>query len=52
MAATIVVGAIFFGLVGLGAYKSYQSMRNNKCPGCSGGCSEQAKQACSVKQLK
>ncbi len=52
MGATIIVGGIFFGLVGLGALKSYKSMRNNKCPGCSGGCSEQTKKSCSIKQLQ
>lgn len=50
MAATIIVGLVFFSIVGFGAYKSYKAMRQNKCPGCSGGCSEQS--SCHVSQIK
>lgn len=46
--ANIVIGLIFFAIVGFAANKSYISMKNNKCPGCSGGCSEQSK-TCQIK---
>ncbi|WHH58736.1 FeoB-associated Cys-rich membrane protein [Petroclostridium sp. X23] len=46
MLPTIIVGTIFFALIGFGAYKSIKSMKNNSCPGCSGGCSEQTKKNC------
>lgn len=46
MLPTIIVGIIFFAIVGFGTYKSLKSIRNNSCPGCSGGCSEQTKQKC------
>lgn len=42
MIPSIIVGTIFFGIIGFSAYKSFKSIRNNKCPGCSGGCSEQS----------
>ncbi|AHM57811.1 hypothetical protein EAL2_808p03060 (plasmid) [Peptoclostridium acidaminophilum DSM 3953] len=46
--ANIIVGGIFFAIVGYGAYKSISSMKNNTCPGCSGGCSHQCK-GCQIK---
>ncbi len=46
MLSTIIVGVIFLGIVGLGTYKSIKAMKNNSCPGCSGGCSEQTKKSC------
>lgn len=49
MVANIIVGLVFFTIVGLGAVKSYKSMKNNSCPGCSGGCSEQSKSCQSIK---
>ncbi|MPW25566.1 FeoB-associated Cys-rich membrane protein [Alkalibaculum sp. M08DMB] len=50
MLPTIIVGVIFFGIVGIGIYKSIKAMRNNSCPGCSGGCTEQAKNSCDSKK--
>lgn len=47
MIANIVVGLIFFTAVGIGLKKSLKSMKNNQCPGCSGGCSEQ--KVCQIK---
>lgn len=49
MIANIIVGLIFFAIVGYGAVKSYQSMKHNSCPGCSGGCSEQSK-SCQIQK--
>lgn len=46
MVPSIIVGVIFFGIIGWGTYKSIKSIRSNKCPGCSGGCSEQVKKTC------
>ncbi|HHV95944.1 MAG TPA: FeoB-associated Cys-rich membrane protein [Clostridiaceae bacterium] len=46
MLGNIIIGIIFFGLVGYGIYKSVKSMRSNSCPGCSGACSEQMKKSC------
>ncbi|MFZ7132220.1 MAG: FeoB-associated Cys-rich membrane protein [Eubacteriales bacterium] len=46
MLPTIIVGVIFFSIVSFGLYKSVKSMKNNSCPGCSCGCSEQAKKSC------
>ncbi|OHW61992.1 hypothetical protein EUAN_14400 [Andreesenia angusta] len=46
MMASVVIGAVFFGIVGYGAYRSVNSMKNNSCPGCSGGCSEQQRKDC------
>lgn len=46
MAATIIIGVLFFGLIGFGAYKSIKSIRSNSCPGCSCGCSEQKRKNC------
>ncbi|MBN2222606.1 MAG: FeoB-associated Cys-rich membrane protein [Vallitaleaceae bacterium] len=43
---TLIVGILFFGFVGWGAYKSHKSMKNNSCPGCSGGCSVAQKSQC------
>lgn len=43
---TIIVGIIFFGIVAFGLYKTIKSMKNNSCPGCSCGCSEQTKKSC------
>lgn len=43
---TIIVGVVFVAIIGLAAGKSYKSMKNNSCPGCSGGCSEQMKKNC------
>ncbi|NLK71815.1 MAG: FeoB-associated Cys-rich membrane protein [Clostridiales bacterium] len=49
MLPTILVGVIFFIIIGLGVYKSVKSMKNNSCPGCSGGCSEQMRKNCITK---
>lgn len=46
MLPTLIVGVIFFGIIALSTYKSIKSMKNNKCPGCSGGCSEQTQKNC------
>lgn len=46
--ANLVIGLIFFTLIGFAARKSYISMKSNKCPGCSGGCAEQSK-SCQIK---
>jgi len=46
MLPTIIIGVVFFGIIGFGAYKSVKSMKNNSCPGCSGGCSVQEKEKC------
>ncbi len=46
MMANIIIGVLFFALVGYGAYKSIKSIRNNSCPGCSGGCTEQKCKGC------
>ncbi|NMB95778.1 MAG: FeoB-associated Cys-rich membrane protein [Clostridiaceae bacterium] len=46
MLPTIIIGIVFFGIIGYGVYKSVKSMRNNSCPGCSGGCSEQMRKSC------
>ena len=49
MLPTIIVGVIFFGIVGLGIRKTIKSMKSNSCPGCSGGCTEQTKNSCHSK---
>ncbi len=41
-----VIGALFLGVLFIAARKSYRSMKNNSCPGCSGGCSEEKKKQC------
>ncbi len=46
MIANIIIGVIFFGIVAFAAYKSIKSMRNNSCPGCSCGCSEEKRRSC------
>ena len=46
MGSTIMVGIIFFGLIGWGIIKSVRSMRNNSCPGCSGACTVEKKSQC------
>ncbi|SCP99086.1 FeoB-associated Cys-rich membrane protein [Anaerobium acetethylicum] len=50
MMPTIIVGVLFFAAIGFGAYKSIKSMRNNSCPGCSGGCSAQQRKSCGGRQ--
>lgn len=49
MIPTLIVGLIFASIVGWSAYRSFKSIRNNSCPGCSGGCSEQTKKSCQQK---
>lgn len=46
MTATIVVGLIFFIVIALGAFYSITKMKNNSCPGCSGGCSVKEGKSC------
>lgn len=46
MTATIVVGIIFFIVIVLGAFYSFMKMKNNSCPGCSGGCSVDQRKSC------
>jgi anaerobic selenocysteine-containing dehydrogenase len=46
MLPTLIIGVIFFGIVILAGVKSYKSMKNNSCPGCSGGCSVQERKSC------
>lgn len=46
MIPSIIIGVIFFAIIGFSTYKSVKSIKSNKCPGCSGGCSEQAKKTC------
>lgn len=46
MTANIVVGLIFFIIVALGAMHSLRKMKNNSCPGCSGGCSVERQKSC------
>ncbi|MDD3841083.1 MAG: FeoB-associated Cys-rich membrane protein [Clostridia bacterium] len=48
MLATIIIAVIFFGIIAYGIYKSIKSMRNNSCPGCSMGCSEQMRKSCNT----
>ncbi|NTW05479.1 MAG: FeoB-associated Cys-rich membrane protein [Peptococcaceae bacterium] len=39
--ATIIVGIIFFLIIGFGTYRYYKSIQSNTCPGCTGGaCSD------------
>ncbi len=38
MGPTIVVGLIFLAIIAFAGIRSYKSMKQNKCPGCSGGC--------------
>jgi|GEM_PF-1039473 len=46
MIPTIIIGLIFFAIVGFGAFKSLKSIRNNTCIGCSGGCSAHQRSVC------
>lgn len=46
MTATIVVGLVFFIVIALGAFYSLKKMKNNSCPGCSGGCSVEQQKSC------
>lgn len=46
MTANIVVGLIFFIIVALGAMHSLRKMKNNSCPGCSGGCTVERQKSC------
>ena len=46
MLATIIIGAAFFAILLIAGVKSYKSMKNNSCPGCSGGCSVEEKKSC------
>ncbi len=48
--STIIVGVIFASIIAYGGYKSWLSMRENKCPGCSGACSTQKKKVCTSLQ--
>lgn len=46
MLANIIIGAIFFGIIGFSTYKTIKGMRNNSCQGCSFACSKQMKKNC------
>lgn len=46
MTANIIVGILFAAVILFGALKSFKSIRNNTCPGCSGGCSAGQRSAC------
>jgi len=46
MFSTIIVGLIFFAILGWATNKSRQSMKENKCAGCSGSCSPKEKANC------
>lgn len=46
MTATIVVGLTFFIVIALGLVYSLKKMKNNSCPGCSGGCSVERHKSC------
>jgi hypothetical protein len=35
--ATIIVGGLFFLIIGFGTYRYYKSTQSNTCPGCPGG---------------
>jgi len=39
MIATIIVGIIFFSIIGFSGYKTIKYMKGNKCPGCTISCS-------------
>jgi len=47
MTATIIVGILFSIVILFGAIKSFKNIRNNTCPGCSGGCSAVQRSQCS-----
>ncbi|MGI6119233.1 MAG: FeoB-associated Cys-rich membrane protein [Desulfosporosinus sp.] len=36
--STLVVGIIFFSIIGYGGYKYVKDIKNNTCPGCSPDC--------------
>ena len=40
MLPTLLIGLLFAIIIGFAAWKSVRSIRNNKCPGCSGGCAQ------------
>jgi hypothetical protein len=46
--SSLIVGLMFAIIIGFSGYKSWQSVRENKCPGCSGSCSTQKKKDCSA----
>lgn len=48
MLPTIIVGILFFSIVGFGLYKTIKSMKNNSCPGCSCNCSKEDKKNCKI----
>lgn len=50
MLPTILVGLLFAAVIGFAAWKSFRSMRENKCPGCSGACAHASR--CSLKQVR
>lgn len=43
---TFIVGLLFFIGVAIAAWKTIKSLRNNSCPGCSGGCSVEKRKNC------
>lgn len=52
MDPTLVIGLVFAAAIGFAAFKSIKSIRNNKCPGCSGGCAHGGSCASSRQQRR
>lgn len=48
MLPTIVIGLLFALVIGFAAWKSIRSIRENKCPGCSGACAHAG--SCATRQ--
>ncbi|MBK5246590.1 MAG: FeoB-associated Cys-rich membrane protein [Peptostreptococcaceae bacterium] len=52
MTSTIIVGILFAAIILYGAIKSFKNIRNNSCPGCSGGCSQSQRNSCKKMRLE